>query len=84
MTERHDQRADWINDLPEMLKAAADDLRLLAESSAAPMRDKLDLASIADLDQLRSLLVRIESRVSELEARLDRLESSQDSQAPQQ
>ncbi len=66
--------ADWLNELPDLLQGAAEELRALAETGSAPLRKELDLASTSDLDRLRSLLVRMEERISELEQKLDALE----------
>lgn len=78
MTQSKPFDPDWLKDLPELLQGAAGELRALAETGAAPLRRELDLATQNDLERLRSLLVRIESRVSELEQRLDALEGKPD------
>jgi ubiquinone biosynthesis protein UbiJ len=67
-------KPEWLNELPELLQGAAQELKSLADAGTEPMREQMDLASAKQLDQLRHLVERIEQRVSQLEQKLDELE----------
>ena len=71
---------DWLtelplDDLPELLQGAAQELKTIAEASAAPIRDELDLVSRSELQRLETMLQRMEERISQIENQLDQLES---------
>ena len=79
MSQQTNRLDSILDDLPQLLAAASEEMKAMAAAALAPISAELDLASQKEMDSLRHLLVRMEQRVSELEATLDRLETAGDS-----